>query len=213
MDKIIDQLVTVNFQKKNWEEIIKLFDSSNINKNIEFLEWGNSVKQKIQVSFEQKFTSGRIYVTLSKDDLEIIIKVIDSECNNRNKDWSDWASFIINQITTDIQETARKSSINDLTEKRKFVTRQIAKMSSDNIGDLISKNPNKQMILAANYYSKDKISIQMYLDPTVFNDNKSELFLFACYALRQFFNIGNNMVGEAFAGLFLRNEPTDEKLE
>ncbi len=120
---------------------------------------------------------------------------------------------MITKINAAISEAERITHVNELIERKKLVTRKIAEMSNDFRDVSGLQNLQNQLLLEVNFYSKYEVSILMSLGSSLFEEEKSELFLFACLALRQFHNIGHNLVGEAFAGLFLKSEATDEKLE
>lgn len=62
------------------------------------------------------------------------------------------------------------------------------------------------MKLKLDFYSKDEVSIQMEFDTNNPKSAKSELFMFACFTLRQFRNLGQHIVADAFAGLLLSDK-------
>ncbi len=59
------------------------------------------------------------------------------------------------------------------------------------------------MKMQIDFYSKDEVSIQMEFDAQNPEGKISELFMFACFALRQFRNLGHNLASDSCAGLFL----------
>lgn len=68
------------------------------------------------------------------------------------------------------------------------------------------------MKLQIDFYSKDEMSVQANVsDKYIFvDDEDSELLLFACYTLRQFWNYGRGIVSNTLAGLLVSREDVDE---
>lgn len=64
----------------------------------------------------------------------------------------------------------------------------------------------EKMKLQLDFYSKDEVSIQMGFDANNPESTKNELFMFACFVLRQFRNLGQHIVADAFAGLLIRDK-------
>lgn len=59
------------------------------------------------------------------------------------------------------------------------------------------------MKMQVDFYSKDEVSIQMEFEAQNPEGKISELFMFACFTLRQFRNLGHNLASDSCAGLFL----------
>lgn len=71
------------------------------------------------------------------------------------------------------------------------------------------------MKLQISYYGKEEVSIVIEFNASKSSSEEQffELLLFSCLAVRQFHNLGRNIVSDAFAGLLIWNQVTIELIK
>jgi hypothetical protein len=62
------------------------------------------------------------------------------------------------------------------------------------------------MDLQVNFYSKTDVAINLVYDPNYYETPTNDLFIYTCFALRQFKNLGQHVVAQALAGLLISGE-------